>query len=152
MKMAVKEEIKKNEIESIYTLALVDTNNEDVDIHINDYLIENGFASFDEKETMELRDKMSTIRSPDANCTIPVSSPSPLPTCAFPLSASNALAQQLENGSPYPVLNGIRLHSPVSPGRYIQNGQASSIVFPEDSDAISRKFQTLSISSSEHER
>lgn len=146
MKMIEKKvEVGENESETVYTLALVDTTAKDKDIHVSDHLIENGFAVVDQEETASLHGLVPSVTtSPDENNSIPIASPSPLPTCAFPLSASNTLAPQLDNGRLSPHLNQMQ---ETSPECFMRNGQASSVISLDNSETIMDEVKALSVSS-----
>jgi hypothetical protein len=93
-------EIPEYEIDTVYSLTLVDTTKEK-DIHVSDYLIENGFALHCEEEQMAVASANSVYEystpSPPAEHT--GRAPSPNPICAFPSSAVNSVTSQLQTTS-----------------------------------------------------
>ncbi|XP_046643908.1 uncharacterized protein LOC124329028 [Daphnia pulicaria] len=93
-------EIPEYEIDTVYSLTLVDTTKEN-DIHVSDYLIENGFALHCEEEQIAVASANSVYEystpSPPAEHT--GRAPSPNPICAFPSSAVNSVTSQLQTTS-----------------------------------------------------
>ncbi|KAI9564647.1 hypothetical protein GHT06_008388 [Daphnia sinensis] len=85
--------VPQYDIDTVYSLTLVDTTKEN-DVHISDYLIENGFAAACEEEQRALADATPAIEYSD-----PILVRSPSPTRAFPSSATTSLVHQLENTS-----------------------------------------------------
>ena len=92
--------IPEYEIDTVYSLTLVDTTKEK-DVHVSDYLIENGFAVPCEEEqnalaAANLISEYSTAESiPSPSVEPSATMPSPVPTCAFPSSAVNSITNQL---------------------------------------------------------
>lgn len=107
--------VPKYDIDTVYSLTLVDTTKEN-DVHISDYLIENGFAVACEEEQRALVAAAPAVEYSDL---IPARSPSP--TCAFPSSATTSLVHQLENAS----LSSRAMSPAVNPGQF--NFSSSSI-------------------------
>lgn len=100
--------VPKYDIDTVYSLTLVDTTKEN-DVHISDYLIENGFAVACEEEQRALVAATPAVEYSDL---IPARSPSP--TCAFPSSATTSLVHQLENAS----LSSRAMSPAASPGQF----------------------------------
>lgn len=91
------------EITTVYSLTLVDTTNEN-DVHINDYLIDEGFAVACQEDAFTLQQQSApdaVTESPTVENVQPV--PSPLPTCAFPSLASNHQRPPSECVIPSPI-------------------------------------------------
>lgn len=85
--------VPEYQISTVYSLTLVDTTKEN-DVHISDYLIENGFAVACEEEQNALVAATPVVEYPD-----PMPKLSPRPSCAFPSSSTSSLANQFENTS-----------------------------------------------------
>lgn len=97
---------RDNQNETVYALTLVDTT-QDPDVHLNDYLVDNGFAVVNEKDAEAtslqlLSVEESITESSIVESLISVPSPSPLPTCAFPSAASSVPLSQLGFTTPPP--------------------------------------------------
>ncbi|XP_057371402.1 tudor domain-containing protein 7A-like isoform X2 [Daphnia carinata] len=78
-------------IDTVYSLTLVDTTKEN-DVHVSDYLIENGFAVACEEEQRAL-----AAATPAVECLDLTPARSPSPTGTFLSSATTSLVHQLEN-------------------------------------------------------
>ena len=95
-----------NEIDTVYSLSLVDTT-QDQDIHVNDYLIANGFAAYDPEDQAMLQkfDKLllteETMTAELKACAPSIGTTTPTITS----SLSTSLGPQDEPSSPTLILN-----------------------------------------------
>jgi hypothetical protein len=94
-------EIPEYEIDTVYSLTLVDTTKEK-DIHVSDYLIESGLALPCEEEQIAVASANSVYEYSTPSPSLAEHTgraPSPNPTCAFPSSAVNSVTSQLQTTS-----------------------------------------------------
>ncbi|EFX88889.1 hypothetical protein DAPPUDRAFT_234144 [Daphnia pulex] len=139
-------EIPEYEIDTVYSLTLVDTTKEK-DIHVSDYLIESGFALPCEEEQIAVASansiyEYSTPSPSPAEHT--ERAPSPNPTCAFPSSAVNSVTSQLQTTSisiMTPTLNSNNENLD------LENPSIDEVVFSEriSSNIQSEEFTTASV-------
>lgn len=94
-----------NEIDTVYSLTLVDTTQGEKDIHINDYLIENGFAIPNDEELQKLNVMGRDVGEPLEGTPLPFPTNSAVSTpMDFPTSPELLIRQQEDQSSPSAML------------------------------------------------